>query len=68
MAGMGAHASPLGQAVQATMADVADQFLAASYDVLMSNVRKVHRDIGHSGIAFQVSTDGGSDDLQQQSF
>ena len=42
MADMGAHAAPLSQALLATMADTADQFLAAAYDVLMSNVRKVH--------------------------
>ena len=41
MADVGAHAAPLSQALLATMADTADQFLAAAYDVLMSNVRKV---------------------------
>ena len=42
MADAGAHTAPLSQALLATMADTADQFLAAAYDVLMSNVRKVH--------------------------
>ena len=41
MADVGANAAPLSQALLATMADTADQFLAAAYDVLMSNVRKV---------------------------
>jgi hypothetical protein len=41
MAHVGGHTAPLSQALLATMADTADQFLAAAYDVLMSNVRKV---------------------------
>lgn len=39
----GAHTAPLSQALLAAMADHADQFLGAAYDVLMSNVRKVQR-------------------------
>jgi hypothetical protein len=41
MADVGGHTAPLSQALLGTMADTADQFLAAAYDVLMSNVRKV---------------------------
>jgi hypothetical protein len=37
---VGANAPSLSRTLQATMADTADQFLAAAYDVLMSNVRK----------------------------
>lgn len=36
-----AHTAPLSQGLLATMADHAEQFLGAAYDVLMSNVRKV---------------------------
>lgn len=35
------QAAPLPQRLLATMADYAQQFLGASYDVLMGNIRKV---------------------------